>query len=129
MRWPSDEPRPVDQSTNSTSPNGDEPTSRIVHFDATIRRREAMRQKAATPTPDNILAPSGDKTPPIPIETPPGTLPTPSPTESPTDVPTIAPTETATPTATPIIVGPPPALFIREFLANPAAVGDSEGEQ
>jgi hypothetical protein len=92
------------------------------------RPQAPVHGRAATPTPDNILAPSGDKTPPIPIEPPPGTLPTPVPTESPTDVPTVAPTETAVPTATPVIAGPPPALLISEFLADPTAVGDSEGE-
>jgi hypothetical protein len=101
--------------------------------------------RESTPTPLFELAPHTKKTPPFPIETPPGTLPTlaptatplpptakppPIPIETPTELPTLPPGEptTATPTATPPVQGPLPNLLITEFLADPDAVGDRVGE-
>ncbi len=64
------------------------------------------------------------------VEPPPTATPTPGPTATSVPLPTatpVTPEPTSEPTVPPI-VGPPPRVFISEFLANPDAVNDSDGE-
>lgn len=73
---------------------------------------------SATETPSPIVLPTETA---LLIET---VLPTDTP------LPTAAPTEPSTPTALPLqsLATPPPHLLITEFLADPKAVGDEQGE-
>ena len=63
------------------------------------------------------------------VAPPPTFTPTPGPTATSIPLPTATPTPepTSAPTVPPID-GPPPQVFVSEFLANPDAVNDSEGE-
>ncbi len=93
-----------------------------------------------TPTPSPSPSPSPSTTPSAtpsptaptsPTPTRPGdptVSPTLTPTSSSTSTPSPTPTQTPTSTPTPTLPGDPPWLVISEFLANPSAVADSDGE-
>ncbi|MEZ4730669.1 MAG: lamin tail domain-containing protein [Caldilineaceae bacterium] len=80
-----------------------------------------------TPTPTLGVTAAITNSPAIPLESSTPTA-TPTPLPSPTPLPPAEPTPTATPSAIPPPATLPPHLLLTEFLADPKAVKDEDGE-
>lgn len=89
---------------------------------ATVWQDEPTPTASATETPAPVILPTDTA---VPTE-----IPLPTDPAVPTETPLPTATELPTPTALPLqsLATPPPYLLITEFLADPKAVGDEQGE-